>query len=95
MYGGNDINENILKSFRTNASSIILRDGEATISEFLLSPKGGLDHPDIHTSLYALLLSAKDGKQVEYRGDVISEVFFPIFDSFEDNRHTVAIMTAW
>ncbi|CAB9526583.1 Receptor-type guanylate cyclase gcy [Seminavis robusta] len=42
------------------------------------------------------LLSASNQQDTVYQGTPISQVYFPIFDSFdEENRTTVAVMVAW
>jgi hypothetical protein len=60
---------------------------------------GGGKNGDLH-DLHAHeqlseLLSAAHHEKVVYGGTPISQVYFPIFDSFQDDRKPVAVMVAW
>lgn len=65
------------------------------ISKIVTAPPGGTDSDDPDTSFFARLLSTARGKKLQYKGDPMSNVFFPIFNSFDDNRKSVAIMVAY
>lgn len=95
VYEGSDVNENILQSFRTEAPEVCFATNSVVISEFLISPAGGMDHEDQHTAIYSLLMSNNAQEIVEYEGDALSQAFFPIYDTFEEDRKPVAVMVAW
>jgi len=65
------------------------------ISEFVFSSPGYMDSIDAHTAFFSLLLSVARKEVVEYKGDPMSLISLPIFDSFEHDRHPVAVMVAW
>jgi hypothetical protein len=70
-------------------------NGAVVIDEIMTAPSGDMNSDDPKTAFFALLLSTAEQKVVTYKGDPMSQVFFPIFDSFDDDRSSVAIMVAW
>jgi Adenylate and Guanylate cyclase catalytic domain len=56
-----------------------------------LNPGGYNDQPVTSTNYYAGFLSTQAGRDVDYEGDPISDLFLPIAQSFEDNT-TVALI---
>jgi len=87
------VNENLLRS-NLGASKSFTTDS-VVISEFITSASGDMDSDDPRTAFFALLLSTAAQERVTYQGDPISKVYFPIFDSFDDDRTSVAILVAW
>ncbi|CAB9524302.1 Guanylate cyclase [Seminavis robusta] len=65
------------------------------IGMFHSTSPGGITSHDHATAMFALLMSVAAGHLKEYEGDPMSQVFFPIFDSFTENRKPVAVMIAW
>jgi hypothetical protein len=74
-----------------------LDTGEVIIGGFSAAPVGGIDSEDARTAHYASLLgvaAAGEGAFI-YTGDPMSDIFLPVFDSFDgDQRKTVAVLTA-
>lgn len=56
---------------------------------------GSVYFPDDHIPMVSLLLSAAHNTPVTYEGSPISQVYFPVFDSFRENRKPVGVMVAW
>jgi hypothetical protein len=75
-----------------------LDTGEVVIGGFDSAPVGGIDSEDSKTAHYASLLgvAAAGGEEgFIYNGDPMSDIFLPVFDSFDtDQRKTVAVLTA-
>ncbi len=59
---------------------------------------GGIDSEDTKTAHYASLFGVAAAEEEEgfiYDGDPMSDIFLPVFDSFDgDQRKTVAVLTA-
>lgn len=72
--------------------ALCLAEGAIVIGDFEYHAPGGINSPDFITSSYAQLLSISEGEQVEYMGDPMSNLFIPIFDSFEDGRVPKAVL---
>jgi hypothetical protein len=69
--------------------------GEMSIGGLDTAPPGNTTHPDLSTSYFALLESMDAGVQVDYMGDPMSSVFFPVFEDFNaKDRKVVAIFFA-
>ncbi|CAB9496580.1 Receptor-type guanylate cyclase gcy [Seminavis robusta] len=94
------VNENQLS--RTNFSvpqteiaSIVLDEEYAVIGGFTAASPGSIRSPSKRTALFATLRSIVEGKEVEYLGDPMANVYMPVFDSFNTTtRKAVAMMTA-
>lgn len=93
--GGAMVNENVLRGAGSAGATIAYDTDQVVISEFITAPPGDINHENPLTSFFALTLSVKAGEAVEYSGDPISRVYFPIFDGFDDGRNHVAIMVAY
>lgn len=96
-YEGTNVNENLLKSSPSSvkAGNASFYDESVVIGEFISSDPGNLHSSNPQTALMALMLSAAHNKNMEYAGDPMSQIFFPIFDSFKEGRKSVAVMGAW
>lgn len=96
-HDGTDVNENLLKASRSTAEGCraSYRNDSVVIGEFITADPGGMNSSNPETSHMALMLCAHHNRDMEYAGDPMSQVFFPIFDSFRDNRTSVAIMGAY
>jgi len=89
------VNQNLFHNSRhVVGARACLESGEASIGGFDTRPAGSANHPNSKTSLYASLLSITAQKEVEYEGDPMSNVYLPVFNSFETERRTVAVLTA-
>ena len=71
-----------------------LDSGEVIIGGFDMAPPGGIDHPHYVTSFYASILSVTAEKEKVYNGDPMSNFYLPIFNSFDVNRTSVAVLMA-
>jgi hypothetical protein len=91
FYDGRESNENILQSFRTSsiAANTSFYNASVVLGEFLTASPGDVTDDDSYTALYALLLSTFKEETISYEGDPISQVFFPFFDGFGNNRRPV------
>jgi Adenylate and Guanylate cyclase catalytic domain len=58
-----------------------------------VSPARPKDYPVTPGSYYAGFISTKAGREVYYEGDPVSDIYLPIYKSFDDNT-TVAILLA-
>jgi len=97
FHGGSDVNENLLKSSSmiSKAMTASYYSASVVIGEFITSEPGDMHASNPQTARIAMMMSAAENKDVEYAGDPISQIFIPIFDSFRDDRKSVAIMGAW
>ena len=110
LQGGHEINENLMMMTNTNANSMGARlsfySGSVVVGNFMMSPADGpkeddppeSDDSDITqdaSERLSMLLSIAHQKAVYYDGSPVSQVYFPIFDSFRSDRKTVAVMVAW
>ena len=92
---GMSLNENIMRTDAVDGALVSLETESVVISEFLTAPPGDMDSEDPRTAFFALLLSTAAQEKVVYQGDPMSRVFYPLFDSFRDNRTTVGTLIAW
>ena len=98
FHNGLEVNENILKSARGSlgGANASFTTGKVVTGELLFAPPGNMSSFDPRTELFSLLLSTNEQKMVQYAGDPLSQIFFPIFDSFDtDTRKPAAVMVAW
>lgn len=89
------INQNLLRNplYAQNAQKC-LESEKVVIGDFHAVDPGSISHPDNMTSFYATLLSIAAQKNVDYKGDPMSNVFVPVFSSFETDRRPVAVLLA-
>lgn len=93
--GGTEVNENAVRS---NASFAVWKSYQTSsviIGSFYKSPPGGIDSEYYRSAFFSLLISTVNRKKSEYEGDPISQIVFPVFDSFEANPKIVATLSAW
>lgn len=109
VYNGVETNENILanKDGQNSGANITFTSESVAISQFIMAPPGGMASNTPSTALIALIMSiaasqveegdeaAAEPTYIEYQGDPISKVYFPIYDEFDASRKPVAIMLAW
>ena len=89
------VNQNLFRNrLYSEGTRACLESGEAGIGGFEIAAPGSAAHPNPNTSLFAALLSIKAVKDVDYQGDPMSNVYLPVFSSFETERKTVAVLTA-
>jgi hypothetical protein len=66
---------------------------------YRLTILGNALHGNYMTRLFATLLSIDYGKPMDYQGDPFSFIYFPIFDSFEEDTNTavgvVFVVVSW
>ena len=95
---GLEVNENMLKTTRGSLSGVNASFSKGTVvtGELLFAPPGNMSSFHPRTELFSLLLSTYEQKMVQYAGDPLSQVFFPIFDSFDTTtRKPAAVLVAW
>jgi hypothetical protein len=93
----NLVNVNLVRDLRLGPDAQRCLDtGEVVIGGFDSAPAGGIDSVDAKTAHYASLLSvAAEEDGTIYNGDPMSDIFLPVFDSFNaEHRKTVAVLTA-
>jgi hypothetical protein len=95
LEGGDGMNENWIRTHGGAGATLSFVTGSVLIGDFMTAPSGDMNSENHETSFFALLLSTAEQKAVTYKGDPMSQVFFPIFDSFDEGRSSVAIMVAW
>lgn len=89
------VNQNLFhNSLYADGARACLESAEVGFGGFDTAPAGSANHPNSKTSFYASLLSITAEKEVEYEGDPMSNVYLPVFNSFETGRRTVAVLTA-
>jgi class 3 adenylate cyclase len=94
------VNENLFSIPSVSLpAGICLEEESVVLGGFDTAPAGDVSHPDSTTSLYATMLSIAAKKAVNYTGDPMSKVYFPVYDSFKDGdagtpRTTVAVIMA-
>lgn len=75
--------------------NLSIAEGAIVIGDMNYHMPGGIDSPDATTSSYAQLLSIDAGREVRYEGDPMTNLFIPIFDSFEDDRVPRAVLVGF
>jgi len=65
------------------------------ISEFISAPRGYMDSQHQNTAVFSLLLSVAHHQVMEYLGEPLSLVSYPLFDSLKADRQAVSVMVAW
>lgn len=93
--GGSEINENVVKSNATFAVMKSYQAASVVIGNFYKSPPGGIDSEYYRAAFFSLMISAKRGKKVHYEGDPISQIVFPVFESFAIDASVVATISFW
>jgi hypothetical protein len=71
----------------------VTETGEMALGGIDTAPPGEYDDPILTTKFFALLLSTNAGKPVRYKGDPMSTIFMPVFDSFDvETRKPAAVL---
>lgn len=93
---GNDVNENLYHpTYGHSGMDWAIKNESVVISEFITASPGDMFSWDLLAAKIALMQSTAQGELVQYQGDPVGQVYFPIFDHFFDGRKTVAILIAW
>jgi Adenylate and Guanylate cyclase catalytic domain len=95
FHQGNDVNQNLLMSPLRKGLNDSYHTASVVIGEFVFAEPGDVISSNPETAMMSLLLSSARNEPVEYAGDPMSHIFFPIFDSFRSDRTPVAVMSAW
>jgi len=110
IYGGTGVNENLFRNDIDKAGAkVCVESGMFVMGTMLTPPPPGfedeayINDDDIRinyisknmSALVTTLLSVVKKEKMEYEGGPISHVYFPIFDSFKQDRQPQAVMTAW
>ncbi len=88
-------NRNLVRLNMTVQPMTSIETQRILISELVMAPPGNLNSEDANSAVFSFLLSAAKQEIVNYGGDPMSLISLPIFDSFEQDRQTVAVMVAW
>lgn len=72
----------------------VMETGSVAFSGLNIAPPGNTSSSDLLTAWYASLLSTFAGEPVEYTGDPLCTLYFPIFDEYDEDkeRNLVAFM---
>jgi hypothetical protein len=94
---GNDVNQNLYHPSDDGRKGLerAFKTEKVVMSEFITASPGDMFSWDLLAAKIALMQSTAQGELVQYEGDPIGQVYFPIFNSFETNRTAVAVMIAW
>jgi hypothetical protein len=97
LLGGVDVNKNAAVNFEEPGANISFYSKSLAIGRFHRAPPGDISSDGFHTSFFSLLISVAKNETRPYTGDPISQVFFPVYESFNGgaNAKPVAILTAW
>ena len=68
--------------------------GDVVIGGIDTDVPGDITSESLTTSFFAFILSYAAGKNVPYQGDPFSSVYIPVYDSYEDDRNTVAVVVS-
>ena len=95
LYNAALANENLLNTpISAYAANASFSTGSVVIGDFQFSEEGYYDSENPTTAMFALLQSMQMNTKFQYRGDPIGQIFFPIFDSFTEDRKPVGVMVA-
>ncbi len=89
------INQNFAHGNLTASTVKAIESAQIVVGQFVMATPGRLDSKQQVTATFAALVSTKRQKEVEYQGQPMSLISIPIFNNFEDDRHTVAVMASW
>ena len=94
--GGKKVNENLLhSSYAVNGLNASFYNQSVVINSFFMGVPGDINSESSLAVFVATMLSTHTGESVFYAGDPLSQVYFPVFDSFGDDRKTVTTMVGW
>ena len=68
--------------------------GEIVVGGFDSYPAGNVSSPNAYSRWFAFLLSYQAGKVVEYTGEPITQIYIPVFDSYDEDHQVVAVIHA-
>ena len=91
------VNENLLENPKVSKPvQASIESRSAILSGFQFAPAGSTSDPDRATAFFATLESMSVGKQAEYKGDPMSHILIPIFDSLNgtDRGEVVGVLQA-
>ena len=96
IFGGIEVNRDIIvANHGVPGANTSFHTASVVISDFIISQPGDITSKGVGSAVFSMLISVSKKDMTPYEGDPISQAFFPIFDSFEDDRKPVAILTAW
>jgi hypothetical protein len=75
-------------------ANITMTTKSVVIGGIHLAPPGFASHADKSTQFFATILSMNRMERTMYQGDPMTDIFIPVFDSFEEDRKSVAILHA-
>ncbi|KAG7365344.1 adenylate/guanylate cyclase [Nitzschia inconspicua] len=87
-----EVNIDILQDDRGKYALECFEKGAVVIGGMHYAPAGGLTSNNRKTATFARLLSIQARQEVNYKGDPMSYLFIPIFDSFTPERNTTAVL---
>ena len=87
LHGGASVNENLMASpYSARGLNASFVSSSVVFGDMITAPPGGMDSNNTDTAMMALMLSTAHNKDERYAGDPMSQVFFPIFNNFQDDR---------
>jgi len=92
---GKRANENLMRLNLTKSPWQAFETAHLIISEFISAPRGYMDSQNHNTAVFSLLLSVTHNKVIEYLGEPMSLVSYPLFNNFQTDRQAVGVMVAW
>jgi len=84
------VNENLFEDLNVaQTARDCIGTESAVVGGFVSAPPGSTSDPNPTTSFFATLLSMWEGKQVDYSGDPMANLFIPIYDRLEGNQRNI------
>ncbi|KAG7366377.1 adenylate/guanylate cyclase [Nitzschia inconspicua] len=87
-----EVNLDILQDSRGKYALECFEQRAVVIGGMAYAPAGGMTSSNHYTATFARLLSIQAKEEVDYQGDPMSNFFIPIFDSFEPERNSTAVL---
>jgi hypothetical protein len=75
-------------------ANITMATQSVVIGGKMMAPPGFASHPDRSTQFFATILSMNRMERTMYLGDPMTNIFIPVFDSFDEDRNSVATLRA-
>jgi class 3 adenylate cyclase len=75
-------------------ANLTLQTGSAVLGGMDVAPPGYSVHPNKDTRFFSTILSMSRKERTKYLGDPMTDIFVPVFDSFNEDRTAVAVLHA-
>lgn len=87
-----DVNVDISESNMLTHAELCLQEGAVVVGDMEYEPAGGINSPSRRTSTFAQLISIAGDEVESYKGDPMTQIYIPIFDSFEEDGVAKAML---